>query len=86
MSEARRKGLHIPDDMSVVGFDDIDVAAETDPSLTTVKNPAAEIGRLAADYLHRAMDGKPIPLETELPASLRIRSSTAAAPGTRSQD
>jgi len=40
MSEARRKGLHIPEDMSVVEFDDIDVAAETDPALTTVKNPA----------------------------------------------
>jgi LacI family transcriptional regulator len=79
MSEARRKGLHIPDDLSVVGFDDIDVAAESDPALTTVKNPAAEIGRIAADYLNRAMNGQPIPLETELPASLCIRSSTAIA-------
>lgn len=83
MSEARRKGLHIPDDLSVVGFDDIDVAAESDPALTTVKNPAAEIGRIAADYLNRAMNGQPIPLETELPASLSIRSSTAITPGNR---
>jgi len=84
MSEARRKGIHIPDDMSFVGFDDIDVAAETDPALTTVKNPAAEIGRIAADYLNRAMAGQPIPLETELPATLSVRASTAVAPGARS--
>ncbi|WP_426231675.1 LacI family DNA-binding transcriptional regulator [Pararhizobium sp. DWP3-4] len=84
MSEARRRGLHIPDDMSVVGFDDIDVAAETDPALTTVKNPAAEIGRIAAEYLSRAMDGHTIPLETELPARLSVRSSTGVAPADRS--
>lgn len=51
MEEIRRRGLRVPEDVAVVGFDDIDLSAFVDPPLTTVAQPKAEMGRLAADRL-----------------------------------
>jgi DNA-binding LacI/PurR family transcriptional regulator len=47
LAAARDLGLHVPEDVSVAGFDDIDIAAYCNPPLTTVRVPAYEIGRLA---------------------------------------
>jgi DNA-binding LacI/PurR family transcriptional regulator len=47
LAAARDLGLHIPEDVSIAGFDDIDIAAYCNPPLTTVRVPAYEIGRLA---------------------------------------
>ncbi len=47
MAAARDLGLSIPQDVSIAGFDDIDIAAYCNPPLTTVRVPAYEIGRLA---------------------------------------
>jgi DNA-binding LacI/PurR family transcriptional regulator len=47
LAAARDKGLRVPEDVSVAGFDDIDTAAYCNPPLTTVRVPAYEIGRLA---------------------------------------
>lgn len=51
MEELRRRGMRVPEDVAVVGFDDIDLAAFVDPPLTTVAQPKAEMGRLATDRL-----------------------------------
>jgi DNA-binding LacI/PurR family transcriptional regulator len=51
MEELRRLGMRVPEDVAVVGFDDIDLAAFVDPPLTTVAQPKIEMGRLAADWL-----------------------------------
>lgn len=51
MEELRRRGMRVPEDVAVAGFDDIDLAAFVDPPLTTVAQPKAEMGRLAADRL-----------------------------------
>ncbi|WP_027134084.1 LacI family DNA-binding transcriptional regulator [Geminicoccus roseus] len=75
-SEARRMGLNVPRDLSIVGFDNIEIAAEGDPPLTTVNVPADEIGRIAADYLVSVVEGGQIPMSTRLDAPLIVRDST----------
>ncbi len=71
-------GLHIPDDVSVAGFDGIDYSAMYDPALTTVIQPRAEMGRLAAENLVKRMTGLPAEASRiRLPCSLVIRESVA---------
>jgi LacI family transcriptional regulator len=77
MAEARKMGLSVPGTLSITGFDDVELAAQVDPPLTTVSVPAAEIGRGAADYLINAIAGSPVPRSVVLPYRLVMRSSTA---------
>lgn len=46
-----RHGVQIPEDVSVIGFDDIDLCEIVNPTLTTIKQPIAEMGRCAAQLL-----------------------------------
>jgi LacI family transcriptional regulator len=78
IAESKTLGLVVPRDLSVTGCDDIEISAHTDPPLTSVNMPAAEIGRLAADHLSALMSGLRVPLVNQLPARLVIRSSAAA--------
>jgi LacI family transcriptional regulator len=81
MDVARERGLAIPDDLSVVGFDDIPEAANVHPALTTVRQPLEEMGRVAARMLLRMMREHERPSERlELPTELIVRSSTARCP------
>jgi LacI family transcriptional regulator len=74
-------GLRVPDDVSVVGFDDVDLAAFADPPLTTVSQATASMGRWAvAQLLDRLRGGPPTTETVMLPVHLEIRSSTAAVP------
>ncbi|WP_456738339.1 MULTISPECIES: LacI family DNA-binding transcriptional regulator [unclassified Bradyrhizobium] len=77
MAEARKMGLAVPATLSITGFDDVELAAQMDPPLTTVSVPAAEIGRGAADYLINAIAGSPVPKSVVLPYRLVMRSSSA---------
>ena len=77
MAEARKLGLDIPRQLSITGFDDVEIAAQVDPPLTTISIPVAEIGRGAADYLINAIAGLPIPKSVQLPYRLIMRGSTA---------
>jgi LacI family transcriptional regulator len=76
MRALRNAGRRIPDDVAVVGFDDIPASAMTHPPLTTVRQPLYEMGRKAATMLMAAVGGEPIPRRVELPTSLVVRSST----------
>lgn len=55
---ARARALRVPDDLAVTGYDDIDAASLVDPPLTTVENPAREIGRACARLLLDRLDGE----------------------------
>ena len=76
---AREQGLRIPDDLSVVGFDDIDLAAHVDPPLTTVHQPIREKGAVAARLLlaRIAVGATYRPERLRLATALVVRSSTA---------
>ena len=76
MRALQYEGLRIPEDLSVVGFDDSPIAAFTVPALTSVAIPMHEIGRRAMELLLRLVAGEPgtsVVLATEL----RVRESTA---------
>jgi LacI family transcriptional regulator len=76
---ARQHGLRVPQDLSIVGFDDLPVARWISPPLTTVRQPLTEMGRTAASMLGDLIDGKPLPTRrVELSTELIVRESTAA--------
>ena len=77
---ARQHGLRVPQDLSVVGFDDLPVARWVSPPLTTVRQPLAEMGLAAAQMLGELIDGLPLPsTRVELATELIVRESTAPA-------
>jgi len=80
MSAAQLTGMRVPEDLSVVGFDDIPAAAWTNPPLTTVRQPIVEKGKLAARILIQRMKGKAVDSPAPLKTSLVVRNSTASAP------
>lgn len=76
MAAAAELGFRIPDDLAIVGFDDIELASYTQPGLTTVRQPKAEIGHKAIELLLARMADKTRPFQRELlPTSLIIRQS-----------
>jgi LacI family transcriptional regulator len=74
----RRRGRRVSADASVVGFDDVAVAAYVDPPLTTIAQRTDEMGRWAVERLI-GEDGT-APASVRLPVDLRIRESTGPAP------
>ena len=79
---ARQRGLRIPQDLSVVGFDDLPVSRWVSPPLTTVRQPLAEMGRAAAQMLGDLIDGLPLRSgRVELSTELIVRESTASPVG-----
>jgi LacI family transcriptional regulator len=78
MQAASARGLRVPDDLSVVGFDDTTEAAIAVPALTTVRQPLAELGRTAVSLLLRQLEDRSFePLRVELETRLVSRDSTA---------
>ena len=78
MQAARERGLRIPEDLSIAGFDDIDLSRATSPLLTTVRQPLQEMGRMAVSLLTRLLDRHEVEaLHVELATELIIRGSTA---------
>lgn len=76
-----RHGLSVPADMSIVGFDDLNMAAFYNPPLTTVHIPRHDIGRRAAAELIELLAGRTVTQEAVLPTRLIIRESTAPPRG-----
>lgn len=78
--EARRTGLNVPLQLSIMGFDDLDWAAVCEPPLTTLHLPTAEMGAAAARALVRHLD-EGVGIEPQaLDAAIVVRASTAAPP------
>ncbi|QGG57159.1 LacI family DNA-binding transcriptional regulator [Paenibacillus sp. B01] len=78
LKAASRAGVRVPEELSIIGYDDIQFAANSIPELTTVSLKAAEIGRLAAETLHRMIGKKKVPKLLSVLPELVVRQSTAA--------
>ena len=71
---ARTCGLSVPGDLSVVGFDDLPMSRWASPPLTTVRQPLAQMGRVAAQMLQSLMEGRALDSSrVELPTTLIVR-------------
>jgi LacI family transcriptional regulator len=80
---ARQWGLRVPENLSVVGFDNLPVARWVSPPLTTIWQPLAEMGTAAARMLDELIAGRPPhPNRMELSTELTVRSSTLPRPAT----
>jgi LacI family transcriptional regulator, galactose operon repressor len=81
LQEAQARGLRVPDDLSVAGFDDVEHARIVSPALTTVRQPLAEMGRTAVGLLIRLLDERRYEtLHIELATRLVVRGSTGPPP------
>jgi DNA-binding LacI/PurR family transcriptional regulator len=69
----RRTGRRVPEDVAVIGFDDVEIARYTEPALTTVRQPIGEIGRHLVRQLLRQLAGEEIEPALILPTELVIR-------------
>ena len=74
-------GRRVPDDVSVIGFDDVPEAPYFPPALTTVRQDFEIVGTQAVTLLLHRVAGEPTAAKTILPAQLTIRASTAPPPG-----
>ncbi|GAA2215575.1 LacI family DNA-binding transcriptional regulator [Nonomuraea monospora] len=78
---AAERGLNVPGDLSVAGFDDIDVSRAASPALTTVRQPLEEMGRMAVTLLMRLLSRHTLEaLHVSLGTELVVRGSTGPAP------
>jgi DNA-binding LacI/PurR family transcriptional regulator len=77
---AQNRGLRIPEDFSIVGFDDLVFASYTTPPLTTVRQPKNQMGRVATEMLLRLIDGSKLEVPRKLQTEFILRGTTAPPP------
>lgn len=75
---AKAINLAVPQDVSIIGFDDLEFSGALQPALTTIHVPAREIGQESAHYLVQLLEGAKPALPAPLPATLIVRDSSAA--------
>ena len=73
---AQAMGRQVPDDLSVIGYDNIPLSMASSPALTTIDQQAPELGRIAATMLFEVFDGKQ-PATATLPTTLIVRQSSS---------
>ena len=78
--EALALGLKVPDDVSIVGYDDIEVMSHLPVPLTTVRVPGQVVGRSAAQILVARLEGRELNVPLEIEAEIVIRASSGPPP------
>ncbi len=78
---AREAGLDLPKDLSIVGFDDVQTASYMVPALTTIRQPAYEMGHRAAKLLLQMIEKKSKPVQDMMDSTLIVWESTTTVPG-----
>lgn len=88
MTAIKEAGLRVPEDIAVVGFDDVPLAMHTSPALTTVRQPTLEQGRIAAEFLLNRIeeDGPVTRQERILECELIVRESTVTSAKAKRQN
>jgi len=77
MFEATSRGVSVPNQLSVIGIDNLDISAHLNPPLTTIHLPTARLGMAAAEHIIARIEGKTSSGRRELPVALVVRRSTA---------
>ncbi len=72
----RKLHISVPEQLKIIGFDDVSIASITTPQLTTIHQPVKEMAEIAMNLLHDAAGGKLVPKRTVLPVSLVERETT----------
>jgi DNA-binding LacI/PurR family transcriptional regulator/signal transduction histidine kinase len=80
MEALRERGIRVPDEVRVIGFDNLDEAGYSSPPLTTVRQPLDEQGRAAAEMLLDLLEGKKVTRRVTLPTELVVRQSCGCFP------
>jgi LacI family repressor for deo operon, udp, cdd, tsx, nupC, and nupG len=79
IAAAKEKGLLVPDDISIIGMDDIPISQYTSPSLTTIRSPSYQMGSISANLaIDKAIDPETPPKRVVLPVELIMRDSCTA--------
>ncbi|HZS84948.1 MAG TPA: LacI family DNA-binding transcriptional regulator [Stellaceae bacterium] len=78
--ECLAANIAVPGEISIAGFDDLELASHIQPGLTTLRVPSAGMGRRAAEYLVSRLDGRTVPDCVELDVELIVRGTTAPPP------
>ncbi|MEY2401633.1 MAG: LacI family transcriptional regulator, repressor for deo operon, udp, cdd, tsx, nupC, and nupG, partial [Ilumatobacteraceae bacterium] len=76
MDELRTAGLSVPDDVGIVGFDDIPFARISNPRLTTVSQRSDDLGRISVDFLLSTLERGRLPASQLMPVTLVVRETT----------
>src|SRR4030095_3074177 len=74
----RARGLRVPEDISIVGFDDLFIASHTNPALTTISQPMRQMGSAAMQILLKLFNGANSKTNIKVEGQLIVRESTAA--------
>jgi LacI family transcriptional regulator len=77
VAECQSSGIRIPDEISIAGFDDLDMSSQIKPALTTIHVPSAEMGEDAAEYLVAQIRQEPLAPPVEMGTRLMVRETTA---------
>ncbi len=77
--EAQARGIAVPEELSIVGYDNLELAAQVAPALTTVHVPSSEMGAQAANILSLMLSHKSVPRRTRIGTALIIRNTTGPA-------
>ncbi len=83
LMECAAQHVAVPASLSIIGFDDIELAAEFTPPLSTIHVPSAQIGALAAERLVARLEGKKVPRAKRIAVELMVRGTTAKPPSVR---
>ena len=80
MQKARELGLRVPEDVSITGFDDIDLASVVAPKLTTIRVPHRRMGEAAAEMLIKLINKQPVERQIEIPTAIVERDTLGPPP------
>jgi LacI family transcriptional regulator len=76
LQECKTRSINVPKDLSIMGFDDLEIAAHLDPPLSTVEVPSKEMGLTAAECIIGLCLGTELPSRTVFETRLVIRNTT----------
>ncbi|CAM5464783.1 HTH-type transcriptional repressor CytR OS=Afipia felis OX=1035 GN=cytR PE=4 SV=1 [Afipia felis] len=77
LTACHKLGISVPNEVSVTGFEDLEITQHLQPALTTVHFPADKLGGIAGDYVLQMVAGDHTASYFELPIELRVRETTA---------